>query len=71
VTHAGLDGPSVVAGIHQRIAAAMAEHVGMDQEGHPGVLTQARNQRFVSRRPMNCGGNCRRPLEHFNHLMQP
>src|SRR5262249_25737407 len=45
VSHPSLDSSSVVTGVRQRITAAVAEHVGVDGEGHPGALTQARNQR--------------------------
>ena len=36
--------------IGQRIAAAMAEHVGVDRKGYAGALTEARNQRVEALR---------------------
>jgi hypothetical protein len=37
VAEMGLDGPGVMAGVRQRVAAPMAEHVGMDWECHAGA----------------------------------
>ena len=39
--HPCLDSPRVVSRIGQRIAAAVAEHVRVDREGHAGALAEA------------------------------
>jgi hypothetical protein len=39
-----LDGPGIVPGVRQCVAAAMAEHVGVDREGEARALPNAFNQ---------------------------
>jgi hypothetical protein len=44
MSHPGLNGSGIVAGVGQRIAAAVPQHVRVNREGHTGALTEARDQ---------------------------
>src|SRR5262249_44401692 len=44
VPEPGLQRPGVVAGVGQRVAATVAQHVRMDREWHAGALAEARKQ---------------------------
>ncbi len=39
--HPRLDGSGIMAGVGQGIAARVAQHVGMDREGHAGALARS------------------------------